>query len=74
MPKPVFPRRSTYRLNQRKAVIGPGSVMDTTTGPAGPNAGEVNVFARARGQATALSRHPSRAGLKLRKFSWEDGQ
>lgn len=74
MAVPVYPRRSTYRLNQRKPLLTNPSAHDHTHGSRATSAaaGRQKMFAIAKAQATRLSQYKSRDCLKLRKFSWEE--
>jgi hypothetical protein len=76
MAVPVYPRSSTYRLNQRKRLTVNPSAHDHTHGSRVISSGDPQqqMFALAKALATRLSQCKSREGLKLRKFSWEDDQ
>ena len=74
MAVPVYPRSSTYRLNQRKPLLTNPSAHDHTHGSRATSSGDPRqqMFAIAKAQATSLSKYKSRDCLKPRKFSWEE--
>ena len=74
MAVPVYPRSSTYRLNQRKRLLTKPSRHDHTHGSrAIPSSDpQRQMFAMAKATATSLSKYKSRDCLKPRKFSWEE--
>jgi hypothetical protein len=75
MSVPVYPKRSTYRLNQRKALTGSPSVHDHTSNRVWFGGDDQRkVFTAAKGNAANLSKKKSRDNIKPRKFSWEDKQ
>jgi hypothetical protein len=74
MAVPVYPRSSTYRLNQRKRLTVNPSAHDHTHGSRAVFSSDPQqqMFAMAKASAARLSQYKSRDRLKLRKFSWEE--
>ena len=69
---PVYPRRSTYRLNQRKALTrAPSSLDHTSSSIFFPGDPQKQIFAVANAHATKMSKYKSRDCLKPRRFSWQ---
>jgi len=74
MSLPVRPKRSTYRLNQRKPLLTTPSAHDHTHGCRTIFSSDPRkrMFFIAKAAATSLSKYKSRDCLKPRKFSWEE--